>query len=56
MTTAPARACPVCRKPAAPAHRPFCSARCAQVDLQRWFSDAYVVPGAPAPGPASDDD
>ena len=47
-----ARACPVCSKPAGEAHRPFCSRRCADVDLQRWFSGAYVVPGAPDSEPA----
>jgi endogenous inhibitor of DNA gyrase (YacG/DUF329 family) len=38
--------CPLCAKPAALAYRPFCSRRCADVDLQRWLSGAYVVPGA----------
>jgi endogenous inhibitor of DNA gyrase (YacG/DUF329 family) len=41
----PARSCPICRKPAEPAYRPFCSKRCADVDLQRWLSGAYVIPG-----------
>jgi len=36
--------CPICRKPAKPEYRPFCSKRCADVDLQRWFTGAYVVP------------
>ncbi len=39
------RACPICGKPAAPAIAPFCSARCADVDLHRWLAGAYVVPG-----------
>jgi endogenous inhibitor of DNA gyrase (YacG/DUF329 family) len=26
------------------AFRPFCSARCKQVDLNRWFSESYRVP------------
>jgi endogenous inhibitor of DNA gyrase (YacG/DUF329 family) len=39
-----ARTCPTCGRPAEPDHRPFCSRRCAEVDLQRWFSDRYVVP------------
>jgi uncharacterized protein len=38
--------CPVCGKAAAPASRPFCSGRCADVDLQRWLAGAYVVPAA----------
>jgi len=37
--------CPICRKPAVEAYRPFCSKRCADVDLNRWFSGAYVVAG-----------
>jgi endogenous inhibitor of DNA gyrase (YacG/DUF329 family) len=39
-------ACAVCGKPQAQAYRPFCSRRCADVDLQRWLSGGYVVPGA----------
>jgi endogenous inhibitor of DNA gyrase (YacG/DUF329 family) len=39
-------ACPICKKPAIPEFRPFCSKRCADVDLNRWLSDRYVVPGA----------
>ena len=37
--------CPICGKPAAtPRLRPFCSPRCAEVDLGRWFTGAYAVP------------
>ena len=39
-------ACPICGKPAEQAYRPFCSKRCADVDLQRWFTGGYVVPAA----------
>ena len=39
--------CPICGKPFDPRFRPFCSKRCADVDLQRWFSGAYRIPGAP---------
>jgi endogenous inhibitor of DNA gyrase (YacG/DUF329 family) len=42
MTTAK---CPICKKPADPALRPFCSKRCADVDLQRWFTGRYAIPG-----------
>jgi endogenous inhibitor of DNA gyrase (YacG/DUF329 family) len=35
--------CPVCGKPAAEAHRPFCSARCATIDLGRWLGEKYRV-------------
>jgi endogenous inhibitor of DNA gyrase (YacG/DUF329 family) len=36
--------CPICERPAEAAFRPFCSKRCADVDLQRWLSGRYVVP------------
>jgi len=39
------RNCPVCGAPATIAHRPFCSRRCADVDLSRWFRGRYVIPG-----------
>ena len=37
--------CPICSKPVEAAFRPFCSKRCADVDLQRWLSGRYVVEG-----------
>ena len=37
--------CPVCRKPSSQQHHPFCSARCQDIDLNRWLSGAYVIPG-----------
>jgi endogenous inhibitor of DNA gyrase (YacG/DUF329 family) len=37
--------CPICARPAAEPFRPFCSKRCADVDLHRWLSGVYVVPG-----------
>jgi hypothetical protein len=43
----PEALCPVCRKPMRPEFRPFCSRRCADVDLGRWFSEQYRAPGAP---------
>jgi endogenous inhibitor of DNA gyrase (YacG/DUF329 family) len=51
-----AKPCPVCGKPAAAEHRPFCSERCADVDLQRWFSGRYAIPGKTAPDADTDDD
>ena len=39
------RRCPICRKPTVHRHRPFCSARCADIDLGRWFTEAYSIPG-----------
>lgn len=37
--------CAICGKPVETAFRPFCSKRCSDVDLQRWLSGRYVVPG-----------
>ena len=38
--------CPECGKPAEnPKTLPFCSARCRDVDLNRWLSGRYVIPG-----------
>jgi len=39
------RKCPVCGKAAQKSHAPFCSARCKEVDLGRWFNELYRVPG-----------
>jgi len=36
--------CPICKKPATEASRPFCSERCRDVDLNRWLSGAYAIP------------
>jgi endogenous inhibitor of DNA gyrase (YacG/DUF329 family) len=43
-TSQAVRACPICAKPEDALYRPFCSRRCADVDLQRWFSGRYAVP------------
>jgi endogenous inhibitor of DNA gyrase (YacG/DUF329 family) len=44
-STAPRLApCPICGKLALPQFRPFCSKRCADVDLHRWLSGRYAVP------------
>ncbi len=37
-------ACPICRKDTDPKYRPFCSRRCADVDLGRWLTGAYSIP------------
>ena len=36
--------CPICKKPTETDYRPFCSKRCADVDLGRWFNGSYAVP------------
>lgn len=37
--------CPICGKPSDPKYRPFCSRRCADLDLGRWLRGDYVIPG-----------
>lgn len=36
--------CPICKKPTETRYRPFCSKRCADVDLGKWFGGDYAVP------------
>ena len=36
--------CAICGRPVERAHRPFCSRRCADVDLSRWLRGAYAIP------------
>jgi endogenous inhibitor of DNA gyrase (YacG/DUF329 family) len=37
--------CAICRRrPVEEAYKPFCSKRCADVDLQRWFTGGYAIP------------
>ncbi|MCI2399136.1 DNA gyrase inhibitor YacG [Aliiroseovarius subalbicans] len=35
--------CPICSKESEPKYRPFCSRRCADVDLGRWLNGSYAV-------------
>lgn len=39
--------CQICGAKMAPAFRPFCSARCKDVDLHRWLSGGYAIPARP---------
>ncbi len=36
--------CPICGNPTEQEYRPFCSRRCADVDLSRWLRGAYAIP------------
>jgi hypothetical protein len=36
----------MCGKPTDPAFRPFCTKRCADLDLQRWLTGRYAIPAA----------
>ncbi|HWT30061.1 MAG TPA: DNA gyrase inhibitor YacG [Propylenella sp.] len=44
------RNCPICGRPATAEAFPFCSKRCADVDLNRWLKGTYAIPTAEAPG------
>ena len=37
-------ACPLCQQPADALHKPFCSRRCAQLDLGKWLTGDYAIP------------
>ena len=41
--------CPLCGKPAADRYRPFCSKRCADIDLGRWLGETYRIPAEEPP-------
>ena len=43
--------CPLCRKPSAERYRPFCSKRCAEIDLGRWLKGGYRIPTEETPAP-----
>ena len=36
--------CPICENPTAKEYRPFCSRRCADIDLAKWMTGSYAVP------------
>jgi hypothetical protein len=36
--------CPICGKPVVATYRPFCSRRCADIDLGRWLTESYRIP------------
>jgi len=40
--------CPICGRPRDHKMRPFCSKRCADLDLAKWLKGEYAIPGAPA--------
>lgn len=50
--------CPICQKDTDPRYKPFCSRRCADVDLGRWMSETYAIPAEeepPSESPAPED-
>lgn len=42
--------CPVCKTSTRPQWRPFCSKRCADIDLGRWMTGRYAIATDEAPG------
>jgi len=38
--------CPICAREAEPKYKPFCSRRCADIDLGKWLSGSYAIPAA----------
>jgi endogenous inhibitor of DNA gyrase (YacG/DUF329 family) len=50
---APKRGCPICGRPVVERHRPFCSTRCADIDLGRWLNEVYRAPAAESEPPSS---
>ena len=48
--------CPLCAKPAADHYKPFCSKRCADLDLGKWLGDGYRIPTHEVPGFGDDYD
>jgi endogenous inhibitor of DNA gyrase (YacG/DUF329 family) len=41
--------CPICDKPMAHVYKPFCSKRCAQLDLGGWLNESYTIPAIELP-------
>jgi endogenous inhibitor of DNA gyrase (YacG/DUF329 family) len=50
------KGCPICGKPISEDYRPFCSKRCADIDLGRWLGGRYAVPGEPAGAELAEED
>jgi hypothetical protein len=52
----PSKPCAICGKPQTARFAPFCSRRCADLDLGRWLKEGYVVPGRPDEAQTPKDD
>ena len=48
--------CAICGDAMDEKYKPFCSKRCADVDLNRWLSGSYAIPGEPVPLSGDDND
>ncbi len=38
--------CPICARESDPKYKPFCSRRCADIDLGKWLNGSYAIPAA----------
>ena len=45
----PKRPCPICKKHSVHKYHPFCSARCADIDLHKWLGGHYALPAVEQP-------
>lgn len=48
-------ACPLCGKDRDEKYRPFCSKRCADIDMGRWLKEGYAIPAEEVPEEAGDE-
>lgn len=55
MTDRRVSKCVICGKPQDPNYKPFCSKRCADVDLNRWFSGKYAIPAVEEDDPGENE-
>ncbi len=51
-----ANVCVICGRPRDPRYDPFCSRRCANVDLHRWLKGSYVIPGGEPASPEGEEE
>ncbi len=54
--TPPLATCPICGHDTVPLLRPFCSKRCADIDLGRWFSGQYRTPSRRSDGDTDEEE
>jgi len=50
----PRRPCPICKKSSSQKFHPFCSKRCAEIDLGRWLGGNYAIPAVENEEPDED--
>lgn len=51
-----ARPCPICGRPSVAQVKPFCSKRCADIDLGRWLNGNYAIPAEEEDAGIADDE